>query len=261
MRLKNKKALVTGASGGIGRAIALELAREGADVIVHYHQDEIAAREVAESIRKFHVNAHILKASLEDTDEAIALGEKVWELYGRIDYLINNAGVALKKHFLDFTSNDVERFFDINFKGPLFLTQTISRKMVEHNLEGSIYTITSINGIQPGIGQSVYGASKGALETLMKGVALELAAHNITVNTFAIGAIQTDMTASVWNNKEKLTLVSESIPMQRLGQPGEIASVIVNLLASATYMTGSTITIDGGWLLKHGYDQLKPYKK
>lgn len=261
MRLKNKKALVTGASGGIGKAVALELAKEGADIILHYHQDELAANEVAESIRKYNVKVHILKATLEFSVDAIALGEMAWELFGRIDFLINNSGVSYKKHFLDYTEQDIDHFIDINFKGTLFLTQTIARKMVEHNVEGSIYSITSINGIQPGVGQSVYGASKGALETLMKGVALELAPHNIKVNTLAVGAIQTDMNAVVWKDPGKLELVNENIPMQRLGQPEEVASVIVNLLASGSYMTGSTITIDGGWLLKHGYEKPKPYKK
>jgi len=261
MRLKNKVALVTGASGGIGKAIVLQLAKEGADIILHYHQDELAAKEVAESISKYNVKVHILKATLEFSADAIALGVKAWELFGRIDFLINNSGVSYKKHFLDYTEQDIDHFIDINFKGTLFLTQTIARKMVEHNVEGSIYSITSINGIQPGVGQSVYGASKGALETLMKGVALELAPHNIKVNTLAIGAIQTDMNAVVWKDPEKLSLVNENIPMNRLGQPEEVASVIVNLLASGSYMTGSTITIDGGWLLKHGYEKPKPYKK
>ena len=95
----------------------------------------------------------------------------------------------------------------------------------------------------------------------MKGVALELAPHNIKVNTLAVGAIQTNMNAVVWKDPEKLELVNENIPMQRLGQPEEVAAVIVNLLASGSYMTGSTITIDGGWLLKHGYEKPKPYKK
>jgi len=261
MRLKNKIALVTGASGGIGKAIVLQLAKEGADIILHYHQDELAANEVAESIKAYDVKVHILKATLEFTDDATDLGKKAWELFGRIDFLINNSGVSYKKHFLDYTEQDIDHFIDFNFKGTLFLTQTIALKMVEHNVEGSIYSITSINGIQPGVGQSVYGASKGALETLMKGVALELAPHNIKVNTLAIGAIQTDMNAVVWKDPEKLALVNENIPMNRLGQPEEVASVIVNLLASGSYMTGSTITIDGGWLLKHGYEKPKPYKK
>ncbi|MFT3933130.1 MAG: SDR family oxidoreductase [Chitinophagaceae bacterium] len=261
MRLANKTALVTGASGGIGKATALQLAKEGADIVLHYHNDEAAAKQVSDSIKQLGVKVHVLQASLDVVEEAVLLGEQAWQAFGKIDFLINNAGVSYKKHFLDYTVADVDHFININFKGTLFLTQTIARKMVENNIEGSIYSITSINGVQPGVGQSVYGASKGALETLMKGVALELAPHNIKVNTLAVGAIQTGLNADVWQDPEKLELVNNNIPMQRLGQPDEIAAVIANLLSSDSYMTGSTITIDGGWLLKHGYQSPKPYKK
>jgi NAD(P)-dependent dehydrogenase (short-subunit alcohol dehydrogenase family) len=132
--------------------------------------------------------------------------------------------------------------------------------MVMANKPGCIYTITSINAIQPGVGLSVYGASKGALETLMKGVALELAPHNINVNTFAVGAIRTDMNADTWQNDEKLKTVSSNIPSGRLGEPDEIAAVVCGLLATGSYMTGATIIIDGGWTLKHGYTNPAPYK-
>ena len=260
-RLENKKALITGASGGIGKAIALQLAAEGAAVIIHYYHDEAAAKQVADAIVLLGGQANILKASLEIPGEAVALAENAWNVYDGIDFLINNAGVSYKKHFLDYTMADVDHFVNINFKGTLFLTQTIARKMIENKVQGSIYSITSINGIQPGVGQSVYGASKGAVEILMKGVALELAPHNIKVNTLAVGAVQTDLNADVWQDAEKLELVNNNIPMQRMGQPEEIAAVVCNLLAAGSYMTGSTITIDGGWLLKHGYQAPKPYKK
>lgn len=260
MRLANKKALVTGASGGIGRAIALELANEGADVILHYLEDENAAREVADEIKKKGCKVQLITGSLATPGGAIEIGENAWNAFGTVDMLINNSGVSYKKHFLDYTEADVEHFMNINFRGTLFLTQTIARKMLEHHVEGSIYSVTSINAIQPGIGQSVYGASKGALETLMKGVALELAPHNIKVNTLAIGAIQTSMNEEVWKDEEKLSLVNENIPMHRLGQPEEVARLVCNLIISGTYMTGSTIIIDGGWLLKHGYERSGKYK-
>jgi NAD(P)-dependent dehydrogenase (short-subunit alcohol dehydrogenase family) len=121
--------------------------------------------------------------------------------------------------------------------------------MVQSNTGGSIYTISSVNGIQPGYGFSVYGATKGALETLMKGVALELAPFNIKVNTIVLGAIKTDINASVWQDAAKLKTVTDHIPMHRFGNPEEVANVICNLLTCDSYMTGSTIKIDGGWLL------------
>jgi glucose 1-dehydrogenase len=252
-QLKDKKALVTGASGGIGKATALHLAAMGAQVLVHYHTQQEEARAVAAQIKTAGGHADVIQADLSDAAQAASLADKAWSMLNGIDILINNAGVSYKKHFLDTTIDDIDHFINTNFKGTLLLTQHTARKMVDAGVEGCIYTITSINGLQPGVGLSVYGASKGALETLMKGVALELAPHNINVNTFAVGAIQTDMNADAWNDKDKLQLVTSNIPLGRLGQPEEIAAVICNLLASGTYMTGATITIDGGWTLKHGY--------
>lgn len=260
MKLINKKVLVTGSSRGIGKAIALQLASEGAEVVIHYHNKQEEAEAVAKTIRQSGGKVHLLQADLYDVQQAIQLGEAAWKLVNGIDFLINNAGVSYKKHFLDTTTEDVDHFTNINFKGTLFLTQTIAKKMVTTKTAGSIYTITSINGIQPGVGLSVYGATKGALETLMKGVALELAPHNIKVNTLAVGAIQTDMNADVWKDEERLKFVNDNIPMGRLGQPEEVAAIICNLLMTGSYMTGATIVVDGGWLLKNGYAHSEIYK-
>lgn len=259
MKLANKKALVTGSSRGIGKAIAVLMAKKGAEVIIHYQNNKEEAENVVAAIKNDGGKAHLLKADLFDARQAIKLGEDAWDLMNGIDFLINNAGVSYKKHFLDTTAEDVDYFTNINFRGTLLLTQTIAKKMVSFKVEGSIYTITSINGIQPGVGFSVYGATKGALETLMKGVALELAPHNIKVNTLAVGAVETDINAAVWQDEEKLKLVNDNIPMGRLGKTAEIASVICDLLASGSYITGSTIKIDGGWLLKNGYQHPLPY--
>lgn len=143
----------------------------------------------------------------------------------------------------------------------LFLTQTIAAKMVDANIEGSIVSITSVNGITPGLGLSAYGASKGALETLMKGVAVELAPHNIKVNTIAVGAVETDMNAAVRENAALMKEVNEGIPLGRFGQPEEIAGVVADILASGSYLTGSAITLDGGLLLMRGYGKPKRYEK
>lgn len=258
--LLHKKALLTGATGGIGKAIALQLAEQGTEIVLHYHGVKEEAESLAGTITAVGGKVHILQADLSDTDQAIRLGEEAWTLMGGIDFLINNAGVSYKKHFLDTTTEDVDHFVNINFKGTLWLTHTVAKKMVLSSTEGSIYTITSINGIQPGVGLSVYGATKAALETLMKGIALELAPHNIKVNTIAPGGIATPINAAVWQDEDRLRTVNENIPMGRLGQPEEIAAVVCNLLASGTYMTGTTITIDGGWMLKHGYAQPEKYR-
>lgn len=260
MKLLNKKALVTGASRGIGKAIALQLAKEGCTIGIHFRDKTEEAKAVVAEIEKLGGKAYIFQADLANTEEVIALGKSAWETMCGIDFLINNAGISYKKHFLDYSIEDVNQFTDTNFIGTLFLTQTITRLMVASNTEGAVYTITSVNGIRPGLGLSVYSATKGALETLMKGVAMELAPHNIKVNTLAVGAIETDMTAEVINAPALLQEVNEGIPMGRFGQATEVASVVVDLLASGSYITGSSITIDGGLLLMRGYGKNIKYK-
>jgi NAD(P)-dependent dehydrogenase (short-subunit alcohol dehydrogenase family) len=253
MKFLNKKALVTGASKGIGKAIVFQLAEEGAEVVIHYNKNRQEAENVANVIKNAGGNAHLLQADLFDTSQATKLGEEAWDILNGMDFLINNAGVSYKKDFLDTTLEDIDYFTNINFKSTLLLTRVIAKKMVTANISGCIYTITSVNGIQPGAGFSVYGATKGALETLMKGVALELAPNNIRVNTFVLGAIETDINAAVWQDPEKLKAVTDNIPMHRFGKPEEVANIICNLLSADSYMTGSTIKIDGGWLLKTGH--------
>ncbi|MPR37367.1 SDR family NAD(P)-dependent oxidoreductase [Salmonirosea aquatica] len=254
-----KKALVTGASSGIGKAIALRLAEDGYEVVVHFHEKRDEAEAVAEAIRQKGVLAHLLQADLSETAQAIRLGEQAWDVAGGLDVLVNNAGISFKKHFLNVTETDFEQFAGVNFRGTTFLTQSIARNMVKHKVAGSIWTVTSVNGIRPGLGLSLYGATKGALETLMKGVAMELGPHNIRVNTLAVGAVRTDINRGVWENPVLLQEVNNGIPAGRLGMPEEIANVLVDMIASGSYMTGSTITIDGGLLLMRGYGKLKPY--
>ena len=261
MRLATKTALVTGSSRGIGKAIALQLAREGCAVVIHCRDNRDEAEAVAQIIRSTGGTAHVLAADLVDCQQAIRLGEEAWAITGGLDFLVNNAGISYKTHFLDATEADFDAFNAVNFKSTTFLTQTVARKMVETGREGSIYTVTSVNGIRPGLGLSIYGATKGALETLMRGVAMELGPHGIRVNTLVVGAIETDMNQAVRDNPDLLKTVNQGIPMGRFGQPDEIAAVVTDLLASGSYMTGASITIDGGLLLMRGYGKPKKYQQ
>lgn len=260
MRLLGKKALVTGASRGIGKAIALRLAAEGCAVVVHFHENQGEANAVAEIIRENGGAAHVLQADLADLRQVIRLGVEAWDALGGLDFLVNNAGISYKQHFLDVTEMDFDAFTNVNFCSTTFLTQTVARRMVEAGTEGSIYTITSVNGIRPGLGLTMYGATKGALETLMRGVAQELAPHGIRVNTLVVGAIRTDLNRAVWEDPERLAEVNAGIPAGRFGQPEEIAAVVVDLLHSGSYMTGTSITIDGGLLLMRGYGKPGRYE-
>jgi glucose 1-dehydrogenase len=252
MRLLNKKALVTGSSRGIGKAIALALSKEGAEVMVHYNKNREDAEDLVKCIRENGGISDMLQADLSDYHSAVQLGEEAWHRFGRLDILVNNAGVSYKKNFLETTLDDFDLFTSTNFRGTLFLSKVVANKMMESKLEGSIFTITSINAIQPGPGFSVYGATKGALETLMKGVALELAPYNIRVNTIAVGAVETDINSAIWKDETRRGNVEKNIPMGRFGKAGEVAAIVCDFLSSGTYMTGNTIIIDGGWLLKNG---------
>lgn len=253
-----KKALVTGASRGIGKAIALALAKKDCEVGIHYRNKREEAERVGEEIAALGGKFYLFQADFECMDEVASLAEKAWLKMGHIDYLINNAGVSYKKHFMETSLADIDMFYNVNMKANFLLTQSIAAKMIEANTEGSIYAITSVNGLRPGIGFSGYGASKGALEIIMKGAALELAPYNIKVNTLAIGAVQTDINMEVWENPELLKKVNEGIPMKRFGMPEEIGAVVADLVGSGSYLTGSTIVIDGGLLLMRGYG--KPEK-
>jgi len=256
-----RTALVTGASRGIGKAIALELGKNGINVIVNYVKNKAEAVKVVSELKQAGSNATMIQADLGSVEDVLRLSEEAWNAFGKIDYLINNAGVAITKHILDVTLDDFEWLNSINFRGTFLISQLIARKMVENQVEGSIYTLTSINGIQPGVGKSVYGATKGALETLMKGIALDLAPHNIRVNTLVVGAIETDMNAVVFQDPELQKRVESGIPVGRIGKPQEVAKMVAAILLNDSYMTGSAITIDGGWLLKHGYANPSKYIK
>ena len=244
-----KKALVTGASRGIGKAILLELSRRGYETGLHYNRERDEAEKTAELIADLGGKCHLLQA----------MGEEAWAAMGGVNFLVNNAGVSYKRHFLDTTVEDMDLFMNVNFKGTVVLTQVIARKMVETATEGNIYTITSVNGVRPGLGFSAYGASKGALEIAMQGAALELAPHNIRVNTIAVGAVQTDINVAVTSNSELLKSVNEGIPLGRFGQTEEVAAVVADLLASGSYLTGSSIVLDGGLLLMRGYGKPEKY--
>jgi glucose 1-dehydrogenase len=254
-----KKALVTGASRGIGKAILLELSRRGYETGLHYHREREEAEKTAQLIADQGGKCHLLQANLGNPDEVARMGEEAWAAMGGVDFLVNNAGVSYKKHFLDTTVEDMDLFMNVNFKGTVVLTQVIARKMVETATEGSIYTITSVNGVRPGLGFSAYGASKGALEIAMQGAAMELAPHNIRVNTIAVGAVQTDLNVAVTSNSELLKSVNEGIPLGRFGQTKEVAAVVADLLASGSYLTGSSIVLDGGLLLMRGYGKPEKY--
>jgi glucose 1-dehydrogenase len=250
MKLKDRVALVTGASRGIGRAIAQGLAREGAAVIVNYVSQRAAAEEVVEQIRAGGGEATAIQADVKNVGGHDALSASALDRYGRIDILVNNAGMARRQSFLEATAEAWDEIMGVNLKGVFFLSQAVARQMAERH-SGKIINISSVHDSQPMAFNSIYCISKGGLAMLTKALALELAESGIQVNAIAPGAIETD------ENKDRLAdpayhaRVIAKIPSRRVGTTEEIAGAAILLASSdADYITGATLYIDGGMLLQ-----------
>lgn len=244
MDLKGQSSIVTGASRGIGRAIAIELAKRGANVLVNYAGSEAAAIETANACKEFGVEAIICKADVSNTEEVAAMVEKANETFGKIDILVNNAGITRDKLVMAMSEEDFDDVISINLKGTFNCTKMVSKLMMKQRY-GRIINISSIIGVRGNAGQTNYAASKAGIIGITKSVAKELAARNITVNAIAPGMIETDMT-DVLSDKVKEAMLS-SIPAKRAGKPEDIAHAVVFLASKeAEYITGQTICVDGG---------------
>lgn len=244
MDLKGQSAIVTGASRGIGRAIAIELAKNGANVLINYAGSENAANETANLCKEFGVEAIVYKADVSNTEEVIAMVDKANETFGKIDILVNNAGITKDKLVMAMSEEDFDDVININLKGTFNCTKMVSKLMMKQRY-GRIINISSIIGVRGNAGQTNYAASKAGIIGITKSVAKELAARNITVNAIAPGMIETDMT-DVLSDKVKEAMLS-SIPAKRAGKPEDIAYAVAFLASKeAEYITGQTICVDGG---------------
>jgi len=242
--LTGKVALVTGASRGIGRAIALHLAESGADVAVNYAGSENAAQEVVELIEAMGRKAVKLRADVSLSQEADDLVKQTIEIFGKIDILVNNAGITRDNLIMRMKEEEFDQVIATNLKGVFNCVKAVTRPMMKQR-SGRIINISSVVGVLGNPGQANYVAAKAGVIGLTKATARELASRGITVNAVAPGFIETDMTdklpADVRESMQK------QIPLERLGQPEEIAKA-VRFLASddAAYMTGQTLHVDGG---------------
>jgi acetoacetyl-CoA reductase/3-oxoacyl-[acyl-carrier protein] reductase len=242
-RIDGKVALVTGASRGIGRAIALELAREGAKVAVNYQNNEAKAQEVAAEIVRLGGACLLLKANLGVAQEARGMVKRAAEHYGRLDVLVNNAGITRDKSLRKMTDEDWVEVIQTNLNGMFFCTSAAIPIMIGQNY-GRIINISSMNGQIGAFGQANYSASKGGIIAFTRTAALELAKVGITVNTIAPGFTQTDMFARVPDNIQDQ--IKAKIPMGRFAAPEEIARAVTFLVADGTYITGQQINVNGG---------------
>ncbi|MBD2097830.1 3-oxoacyl-[acyl-carrier-protein] reductase [Trichocoleus sp. FACHB-591] len=245
-RLPGQVAIVTGASRGIGRSIALALAAEGANVVVNYASSSTAADQVVADITAMGSNAIALQADVSKADQVDALFSAVMEKWGRIDVLVNNAGITRDTLLLRMKPEDWQSVIDLNLTGVFLCTRAASKIMLKQR-SGRIVNITSVAGQMGNPGQANYSAAKAGVIGFTKTVAKELASRGVTVNAVAPGFIATDMTSGLNNTDEILKF----IPLGRYGQPEEVAGLVKFLAAdpAAAYITGQVMNVDGGMVM------------
>ncbi len=240
----SKVAIVTGASRGIGKACALRLAKEGINVVVNYNSSEEEAMKVVEAIKAMGVDAIAVKANMSVQKDVSALFREAFKYFGHIDILVNNAGVVDDAYLLMLNADSLDRSFNINVKGYFYACQQAALKMFKQK-SGRIVNISSVSSKLALAGQSVYSATKGAVNSMTATLAKELAPYGIQVNAVAPGFIATEMIEAIPEEKKEEYL--KNIPMGRLGTVEEVAEV-VNMLCSdaSSYITGQVIVMDGG---------------
>jgi len=245
--LTGKAVLVTGGGRGIGRDISLALARAGADIAIFYRSREEDANKTADEIRGLGRNACIVKQDLGDLDTlADAFAQVVQEL-GKVDVLVNNAGIADLVPFQLVDRETMERTLRVNVMGPFFLAQATAKHLIERGEGGRIINVTSTNGFMAEALLAPYNASKGAMELLTSSLAIELGPHGITVNSVAPGLIETEIGVDFPLQPEFWDYAKDHIPLGKLGAPEHVAGAVVYLASEgASYITGQRIVIDGG---------------
>ncbi|PRR92434.1 MULTISPECIES: 3-oxoacyl-[acyl-carrier-protein] reductase [unclassified Bacillus (in: firmicutes)] len=245
--LTNKTAVVTGASRGIGRSIAIDLAKNGANVVVNYSGNEAKANEVVDEIKALGQQAFAVKADVSNAEEVQALMKQAIDTFGSIDILVNNAGITKDNLLMRMKENEWDDVININLKGVFNCTKAVTRQMMKQR-SGRIINLASVVGVCGNPGQANYVAAKAGVIGLTKTTAKELATRHITVNAVAPGFISTDMTDKLDENVQ--TEMLKQIPLARFGAPEDISSVVVFLASEgAGYITGQTIQVDGGMVM------------
>ena len=253
MRLESKVAIVTGAATGIGKAIAKRFTQEGAAVIVDYVGKPDAANAVVEEMTSSGGKSAAVQADVSQPDQVQSLIDATVKAYGRLDIVVNNAGVEKKADFVDYLVDELHKVLNINLVGPFLVAQAAARQMIRQGQGGRIINISSVHEDLPMPTNAAYCASKGGLRMLMRTIAVELAKDKITVNNIGPGAVYTPIDADIEAMPELEKALMAEIPLNRWGKPEEIAGLAVFLASDeASYITGSTYFIDGGMLRQSG---------
>lgn len=247
--LLGKVAIVTGASRGIGRGIAISLAKSGANVIINYNRDKNGAEKTKEEIEKRGGNSFIIQADVSISTECKRLAEETMKLFGHIDILVNNAGTSPFVDFLEITEEIWNNTINTNLSSAFFLSQETARHMIDTGKGGSIINVGSITIFLGSRTQVHYAASKGGIFSMTKSMAVSLGGHNVRVNCLAVGGVTTKMSEKQ-HTKEYVDWLKNKLPLHRMGQPEDIGELVVFLASDkANWITGSCISIDGGRLV------------
>lgn len=247
MGLTGKTAVVTGGSRGIGRAICIELAKQGANVVVNYSGSEDKAKQVVSEIEELGVKAIAIQANVADSAAVDAMMKQTIEVFGTLDILVNNAGITRDNLLMRMKEQEWDDVVDTNLKGVFLCTKAVTRQMMKQRA-GRIINISSIVGVAGNPGQANYVAAKAGVIGLTKTCAQELASRNILVNAIAPGFITTEMTDSLPEELKEAML--KQIPLAKLGQPEDVAKAVVFFASdNANYITGQTLHIDGGLVM------------
>jgi glucose 1-dehydrogenase len=253
MSLEGKVAVVTGASSGIGKSIALELGHQGAYVAVNYHSHPEPAQEVVAEIQRSGSKAVAIQANVGLAADVKRMFDQTVNELGPLRILVNNAGIEEEAPFIEITEEAWDRVIAVDLKGPFLCAQAAAREMVRTKSGGTIINISSVHEDLPFPGFTPYCAAKGALRMMCRNMAPELAPYGINVVNVAPGAIATPINRATLESAEKTAALEHAIPLQRIGTPEEIAKLVAYLSTEdASYITGTTIFIDGGLMLSTG---------
>lgn len=247
MKLKDKVAIVTGGSGGIGQGICDRLAKEGANIVINYRSAKEDAEKAQESVRAIGSKALIIKADLSKVEEINHLIQQTIDHFGKVDILVNNAGLEIRDDFWDVSEEDYDLVLNVNLKAVFFATQAVVKHFMATDNPGRIINISSVHEELPFPHFTSYCASKGGVKMIARNLSVELGPMGITINNIAPGAISTPINQKLLDNPEQLKKVTQNIPLGRMGEPEDVAGMVAFLASDdAKYVTGSTFYVDGG---------------
>ena len=247
MRLKDKVALVTGSSRGVGRAVALAFAKEGAKVVVNYSSSEKAAMEVVDKIKEMGSDAIAVKADVSKKEDVEALIKAGIEKFGRIDILVNNAGFTRPALLINMTEEQWDAVVDIHMKGTFLCSQAAAKYMIEQK-SGKIINVASVAGVVGTVGQVNYSAAKGGIISMTKSIARELARYNICCNVISLGVVETEMTEKIRTDEKLREIYLNRILLKRFAKLEDITPAFVFFASDeSNYITGQLLCVDGGY--------------